>query len=122
MNLVNLTKANFNELLSDSEILLIDCWAPWCNACRDFQPVFEKVAAKFPDYTFAKLDTQDQKEAAAKLGVEHIPTLILFRDEIMVFRQPGYLDENGLEGVVNQAMELDMDAVRTHIEEKEKSK
>ena len=122
MSLENLTKNNFNDLLSNSEILLIDCWASWCNACKEFQPVFEKVAEKFPEYTFAKLDTQDQKEVSNKLGVEHIPTLILFRDEIMVFMQPGYLDEEGLEEVVKQAMDLDMDAVRAHIESKEKGK
>ena len=120
MSLENLTKNNFNDLLSNSEILLIDCWASWCNACKEFQPVFEKVAERFPEYTFAKLDTQEQKEVSNKLGVEHIPTLILFRDEIMVFMQPGYLDEEGLEEVVKQAMDLDMDAVRAHIESKEK--
>ncbi|HEQ98954.1 MAG TPA: thioredoxin [candidate division Zixibacteria bacterium] len=119
MNLINLTKENFNELLSNSEILVIDCWAPWCGACKEFQPVFEKVAEKFPEYTFAKLNTQEQKEATDKLGVEHIPTLILFRDEIMLFMQPGYLDESGLEGVVNQAMGVDMDEVRAHIENQE---
>ncbi|MBD3219372.1 MAG: thioredoxin fold domain-containing protein [candidate division Zixibacteria bacterium] len=121
MSLENLTKNNFNDLLSNSEILLIDCWASWCNACKEFQPVFEKVSEKFPEYTFAKLDTQDQKEVSNKLGVEHIPTLVLFRDEIMVFMQPGYLDEKDLEEVVKQAIDLDMDAVRAHIESKEKS-
>lgn len=119
MSLINLTKENFNATLTNSEILVIDCWASWCAACKEFQPVFEKVAEKFPDYTFAKLDTQDQKKVTRNLGVSHIPTLILFRDEIMLFRQPGYLDETGLEGVVNQAIGLDMDKIRAHIENQE---
>ncbi|NIP43939.1 MAG: thioredoxin family protein [candidate division Zixibacteria bacterium] len=119
MSLVNLTKANFNEMLTESEILVIDCWASWCAACKGFQPVFEKVAEKFPDYTFAKLDTQDQKEVTTNLEVSHIPTLIIFRDEIMLFRQPGYLDEAGLEDVLNQAAGLDMDKIRAHIEKQE---
>lgn len=117
--MIDMTRENFNQLLTDSKILIVDCWAPWCAACRDFQPVYENIAQKYPRYTFAKLDTAQEKEVTKKLGVVNIPTLIIFRDEIMIFMQPGYMEPGGLDDVIRQAENIDMDQVRAHIEAKE---
>ena len=112
MGIVTLDKGNFKTTVDEKGILLVDCWAAWCGACKKFEPVFERVAEKNPGHTFAKLDAQSEKEIIEELGIENIPTLLLFRDGIMLLKQAGYLDEANLNDVVKQAEGLDMDAVR----------
>ena len=99
-------------------IALVDCWAPWCAACRDFTPIFEAVAERHPSHTFAKLDTQDQSDLAKKLKVSHIPTIILFRDGMLLLRQPGYLSGEEIDEVIAKAEGLDMEQVRADMEKR----
>ena len=117
MGITNLTKENFDKTIEQNDIVFIDCWASWCEACKDFGPVFEKVSEMKGNITFAKIDTMKEKELIKSLNVEHIPTLLLFRDNIMLFKQAGYFEESKLLDILDQAQSLDMDMVRADIEE-----
>jgi thioredoxin 1 len=108
---VNLTDATHDETVKDG-IVLIDFWAAWCGPCRSFAPVFERVSQRHPDATFAKVDTEQEQELAGRYGVTSIPTLVIYRDGIPVFGQPGALPEAALEDILGQVRELDMDEVR----------
>jgi len=114
--ITTLTTANFNEVLGKDGIVFIDWWAPWCGPCRAFSPIYEKVAAKNTDITFAKINTEDQPELAGKFGIQSIPTLMIFRDRILLFAQPGMLPEAALDDLVNQGKALNMDEVRAEME------
>lgn len=109
---VDLDSGNFSEIVEKDGILLLDCWASWCKACKEFQPVFETTAKQHPKHRFAKLNTQEEKKLVASLGIEHIPTLMLFRDGLLLFKQPGYFDENGLNDIIAQGESLDMEEVK----------
>ena len=110
-----LTEAGFNRAVTAPGIVLVDCWAAWCKACRDFQPVFEDAAHRHPAHRFAKLNTQTEESLVASLGIEHIPALLLFRDGLMLLKQPGYFDADGLDGIIAQAESLNMNEVRAAI-------
>lgn len=116
MNLLALTMNNFQETVSQPGVVMVDCWASWCGACTEFEPVFKRIAAEHPEHTFCKLDSQDQKELVSKLGIEHIPTLLLYRDGILLFQQPGYFDAGQMKDILEQAVTVDMDMVRAEIE------
>ena len=119
MATVDLNSTTFESTVLADGILLVDCWAGWCDACRSFAPVFERTAEKFPRHTFGKIDAQKEKDLIAKLGIENIPTLLLYRDGILLFRQPGYFDEEQLDDVVQQAESVDMNEVRSHMDSEE---
>ena len=119
MAITTLSQKNFSSITSQEGIVMIDCWAEWCAACQSFNPIYEKVAKKYSKHTFAKLDTVAEKELIAQLGIEHIPTLLLYRDGILLFQQPGYYEEDKLEDILQQAESLDMDEVRAHIAKEE---
>ncbi len=119
MAVVELNKENFEQIVSGGGIVMVDCWASWCVACKDFGPVYEQVADKHPEHTFGKLDTENEKELVSSLEIEHIPTLLLYRDEVMLLFQPGYFEEEKLEDIVAQAESVDMNAVRSHIQAEE---
>ena len=112
----DMTKDNFDETLENNEIVLIDFWADWCGPCKMFKPIFEKVATQHTDIAFAKVDTEDQRELAAQFGIRSIPTLGIFREKVLLFLQPGMLPESGLEDVIKQVRELDMEEVRKEVE------
>ena len=116
MATVTMTRETHDETVRDG-IVLIDFWAAWCGPCRQFGPVFERVSAKHPDATFAKVDTDAEQELAAMYGVTSIPTLVVYRDGIPVFGQPGALPERMLEDVLQQVRQLDMDEVRARYAE-----
>jgi thioredoxin 1 len=116
MATTTLTSDNHDVTVKDG-IVLIDFWAAWCGPCRQFAPVFERVSEKNKDATFAKVDTEDQVELAAAYGITSIPTLIIYRDGIPVFGQPGALPEPVLEDLLRQVRELDMVDVRAKYDE-----
>jgi thioredoxin len=116
MSTRELTLADFEETVSGEGIVLVDFWAAWCGPCRQFAPVFEAAAEANPDIVFGKVDTEAEQQLAGMAGITSIPTLMLFRDGILLFNQAGALPPQALEGVIQQARELDMDAVRAEVE------
>ncbi len=119
MALENLTKENFNDKVTSSEIVILDFWAPWCGPCRQFAPIFEKVAGEHPDILFGKINTEEEQEIAGHFQIQSIPTVIVLRDNIALFQQPGLLPEEGLNDIIRQVKELDMDQIRKEIEEQQ---
>ena len=115
-SVLELTSDNFAKSIDDHPLAIVDFWAPWCAPCRAFAPVFAAAAARHPDALFAKVNTEDQQEIAAQFGIRSIPTLMIFRDNIIVFTDAGALGAAALEQVLTAAKALDMDAVRRSIE------
>jgi len=119
MSTIELTKDNLQSTIEDNDVVLIDFWADWCGPCKMFGPIFEKVAERNADIAFAKCDTEAQQEVAAQFGIRSIPTLAIFREQILVFLQAGALPENALDEIIGKVKELDMDEVRAQIAEEE---
>jgi len=117
MAVMELTKENFEQVITSNPTVIVDYWAPWCGPCRGFAPVFERVAEANPDVVFAKVNTDDEQEIAQHFQIRSIPTLMVFREQIIVFSQPGALPQNALEQVVSKAKTLDMEEVRKQIAE-----
>ena len=116
------TASTFDSLVDADGITLVDFWASWCGPCRMFAPVFEAASEQHTDITFAKVDTEAERELAAQASITSIPTLMAFRDGILVFRQPGALPKEAFQSLVQQVGALDMDAVRTELAEKKDEK
>jgi thioredoxin 1 len=113
----DLTTANFVETIEGNDLVFVDFWAEWCGPCRAFAPVFEDAAARHGDAVFGKVDTEAQRELAATFDIMSIPTLMVFREQILVFAQPGALPASSFEDLVTQVKALDMDDVRTKMAE-----
>jgi len=115
MATVKLTADNFNSTVSGGGLILVDFWAEWCGPCRMFGPVYEKVSERHADAVFGKLDTEAQPEVAATFKIASIPTLMIIRDNVVLYSQAGALPETALEQLITKAKELDMDEVRASL-------
>ena len=119
MAVVELTKDNFEQVISDNDFVIIDFWAPWCGPCRSFAPTYEKVSGDHPDIVFAKINTEDEQGIAAHFNIRSIPTLMIFREKVIIFSQPGALPEPMLVDLIGKASALDMAEVHKQIEEEQ---
>ncbi|MDP2811857.1 MAG: thioredoxin [Rhodocyclaceae bacterium] len=115
MATIELTTDNFKQVVSDSDILIIDFWASWCAPCRSFAPAFEAVSEENDDIVFAKVNTEEQQELAAAFNIRSIPTLMVFKEQVIVYAEAGALPASGLEQLVEGIRSLDMDQVRAEI-------
>jgi thioredoxin 1 len=121
MATVELTKDNFDEVTTGNDMVLVDFWASWCGPCRWFAPVFERAAERHADIVFGKVDTDAQQELAANFGIMSIPTLMIIRDKVVLYAQPGALPEPALEELIAKARAVDMDDVRRRVSERDAS-
>lgn len=112
MAVVELTQDNFEQVVTGNPLVIVDYWAPWCGPCRGFAPVFEKVAEANPDIVFAKVNTDEEQGIAQHFQIRSIPTLMVFKEQVIVFSNPGALPQGALEQVIAKAKELDMEDVR----------
>ncbi|TDE22724.1 thioredoxin domain-containing protein [Actinomadura sp. 6K520] len=117
MATTELTRENFEDVLGGDDMILIDFWAGWCGPCRFFAPVYERVSEKHADIVFGKVDTEAQQELAGAFGISSIPTLMIIRDRVVLYAQPGALREPELEKLIEEARAVDMDDVRRHAAE-----
>ncbi|EIJ43499.1 thioredoxin [Beggiatoa alba B18LD] len=115
MAVIELTADNFEQVVTGNSTVFIDFWAPWCAPCRSFAPTYEAVAVENPDVVFAKVNTEEQQSLAAHFQIRSIPTLMIFRDQIIIFSQAGALPKTQLQEVIEKAKSLDMDKVRAEI-------
>jgi thioredoxin len=121
MATVALTAENFNQYVEKDGVLVIDWWAPWCGPCRTFGPIYDKASEQHADVTFGKVNTEEQPELAGTFQIQAIPTLMVFRDQVLVFARPGALPAAALDEIIGQVRALDMDDVRKKIAEEEKA-
>ncbi len=121
MATVEATRDTFSDLIKSSSTVLVDFWAEWCGPCRSFAPTYEEMSEKYPDLVFAKVDTEDQPELAGSFNIRSIPTLMVFRDQIILYSQAGALPPQQLEDLIEQVNKLDMDEVRRQLDEHSES-
>ena len=119
MTTVEITTANFEQTILENDIVILDFWAEWCGPCKAFGPTFEKASAKHPGMVFGKINTEEQQARAGQFGIRSIPTLMIFREKVGVFQQPGALPAAALEDLLTQVEGLDMDDVRAQVAQHE---
>ena len=119
MATIEVTKDNIEEIISKNEMVILDFWAEWCGPCKSFAPVFETASQKYPDVVFGKINSEEQQELAAQFQIRSIPNVMLFREQVMLFTQPGAMPATGIDSVIAQAKALDMAKIRQEIAEEE---
>jgi len=119
MATVDLTEDTFESAVTDNDIVLVDWWASWCGPCKMFAPTFEAASEKNADVVFGKVDTEAEQRLAAAAGIQSIPTLMIFREGVLIFSQPGALPPSALDDLIDQARALDMEEVRAAIAEQQ---
>lgn len=119
MATVELTKDNFEDVVTRNDMVIVDFWAAWCGPCKAFAPTFDAASEKYPDVVFAKVDTEAQPELAGHFQIRSIPNLMLFREQVIVFSQPGAMPAAGLDSLIEQARALDMEEIRREMTEEE---
>jgi thioredoxin len=122
MATVNLTKENFSDTINNNDIVIIDFWAEWCGPCKSFSPIYEEASDKHEGIVFGKVNTEEEQELGASFQIRSIPTLMIFREKIILYSQPGMMAAPQLDELIGKVMELDMDKVRAEIAEQEKQK
>jgi thioredoxin 1 len=116
---VELNDRNFEDVVTKNDIVIVDFWAPWCGPCRSFAPTYEQVSEKYPDVVFAKVNTEQEQALAAHFQIRSIPTLMVFREQIILYARPGALPGAALEQIVEKTRELDMAQVRAEVEKQQ---
>jgi thioredoxin 1 len=115
MAIIELTKDNFEQAIAGNSMVIVDFWAPWCAPCRSFAPIFDAASKKHPEIMFGKVNTDEEQELAANFQIRSIPTLMILRDQVILFSQPGALHATGLESIISQAQAVDMARVHEEI-------
>ncbi|HHI77094.1 MAG TPA: thioredoxin [Gammaproteobacteria bacterium] len=120
MAVIELNEENFEKTITENDFVIVDFWAPWCGPCRSFAPTYEKVSEEFPDVVFAKVNTEEEQAIAAHFQIRSIPTLMIFREQVIIYSEAGALPESSFRELVKKAGELDMEEVHRQIAEQQK--
>ncbi len=119
MATVDVTADNFNEIITNNDFVIVDFWAPWCGPCKGFAPLYDELSEKYPDLVFAKVNTEEQQALAGEFQIRSIPTIMIFREQIIMFSQPGAPQGPQMEQIIEQIQGLDMDEVKKDIEQQQ---
>jgi len=122
MAVIELSEENFEETINNNDFVIVDFWAQWCGPCKSFAPTYEKLSAEFPDVVFAKVNTEEEQGIAAHFQIRSIPTLMMFREQIIIFSEAGALPEPAFKDIIERASDLDMAKVREQIAEEQTKK
>lgn len=121
MAVIEATKDNFQEIIDNNDFVIVDFWAPWCGPCKQFAPVYDETSEKYDNITFVKVNTEEEQDLAGHFQIRSIPTLMVFRDQTVIYSQPGALMGGQFEQLIGQASDLDMEEVRKQIAEQQKA-